>query len=158
MRSKRRIDIDNIEVEQLQKKVQKTNREFVSHLISNVELFSLQMETDSKDLAPADSKELEQSIVSITDYKNGVVSSVTGSNLEYALRRHEEPYRKGVHNKYHKGVKYTDYYVDGRGQLTREKPSVQGKLPGRKYLSNAVAINRRNWNTTLKESYKEAWR
>ena len=155
---KQRIDIDTVGVEKLQKKLQTTNREFVNNLIENVELFSLQMESDSKDLAPADSKDLEQSIISVTNYKNGVVSSVTGSNLEYALRRHEEQYRKGTHDKYHKGVKYTDYYVNGRGELTRSKPSVQGKLPGRKYLSNAVMINRRNWNTTIKDSFKQAWR
>ncbi|MCQ9290703.1 HK97 gp10 family phage protein [Staphylococcus hyicus] len=154
---KRRVDINTIQVEKLQKKVETTNREFVNTLIENVELFSAQMESDSKDLAPADSKELEQSINSITNYRNGVVSSITGSNLEYALRRHEEEYRKGTYHKYHKGVKFTDYYINGRGELTREKKSVRGKLPGRKYLSNAVKINRKNWSTTLKDSFKQAW-
>ncbi len=61
-----------------------------------------------------------------------------GSNLEYALRRHEEPYRPGVHAKYERGRHYPGYYVDGRGAGTRGKSNWRGYQPGRKYMENAI--------------------
>ena len=62
-----------------------------------------------------------------------------GSNSVYALRRHEEPYRMGVHDK----LPGDGYYVDGRGEGTRAKPDWRGIQPGRKYMENAIkAIDR----------------
>lgn len=61
-----------------------------------------------------------------------------GSNWEYALRRHEEPYRMGVHDKYKDGKKYPNYYVGGRGRGTHAKPAWRGYKPGRKYMENAI--------------------
>ncbi|MFO3718494.1 HK97 gp10 family phage protein [Staphylococcus felis] len=158
MPKRRHIDVDNSQVKRLADKVSETNSKFVENLIKNVDLFGMQMEDDSKALAPVDSRDLEQSINSKTSYSKGIVSSVTGSNLEYALRRHEEQPRIGKYNKYHKGVKYKDFYYNGRGELTRAKENVNDFQPGRKYLTNASLINRKNWNTTLIDSFKESWR
>ncbi|MFO3690252.1 HK97 gp10 family phage protein [Staphylococcus felis] len=158
MPKRRHIDVDNSQVKRLADKVSETNSKFVENLIKNVDLFGMQMEDDSKALASVDSRDLEQSINSKTSYSKGIVSSVTGSNLEYALRRHEEQPGIGKYNKYHKGVKYKDYYYNGRGKLTRVKENVNDFKPGRKYLTNASLINRKNWNTTLIDSFKESWR
>lgn len=96
-------------------------------------------EEGARALAPHDTGDLEDKLnfdKATREGNNLVVRG--GSNLKYALRRHEEPYRAGTHPKYEAGRKYPGYYVDGRGQRTRTKPSWRGYEPGRKYLENAM--------------------
>lgn len=57
-----------------------------------------------------------------------------GSNLVYAMRRHEEPYRLGTHHKLPKDF----FYQNGLGRYTRNKPTWRFHKPGRKYLENAI--------------------
>lgn len=71
-----------------------------------------------------------------------------GSNLKYALRRHEEPYRPGVHDKYENGRFSPGYYVNGRGEGTRGKPPWRGYEPGRKFLENAIKATEKDYNKT----------
>lgn len=66
--------------------------------------------------------------------------------MKYALRVHEQPENKGVRAKYQRGVKYPEYYKNGRGENTRNKPNVNGYKPGRKYLTNAVKVTEDDWN------------
>lgn len=110
-----------------------------------VGLFGQQILGDAKGLAPSDSGDLQDSLTMSDIVKeSGNYEIVIGSPLKYATRRHEEPYRKGYHDKYQKGVKYAKYYFNGRGEKTREKPNIDGRKPGRKYLENAFLINQKN--------------
>ncbi len=92
-------------------------------------------EEGAKALVHHDEGNLEDSINFGKAQKvNGRITVEGGSNLVYALRRHEEPYRLGAHAK---GMDKS-YYIDGRGRGTRGKPSWRGYQPGRKYMENAI--------------------
>ena len=111
---------------------------FVTILKDEYRKYGLLLEEGAKALAPEDDGDLAASInfSGLTVSANGVEGSV-GTNLVYALRRHEEPYRMGTYPKYSRGAKFPDYYVNGRGVTTRGK-SWRGYPAGRKYLANAV--------------------
>jgi hypothetical protein len=100
--------------------------------------YGFKLEEAARALAPEDEGDLAASIIfsGLRVASNGVEGDV-GSNLAYALRRHEEPYREGLYPKYSKGAKFPDYYEDGRGLGTVGK-SYKGYQAGRKYLENAV--------------------
>lgn len=101
--------------------------------------YALLVEEGAKALSPKDSGDLEASITTEkAKFTGTTVHTAVGSNMKYALRRHEAPYRKGTFPKYDNGAKFPDYYVDGRGEITRSKPSWRGQIPGRKYLQNAI--------------------
>ena len=55
-------------------------------------------------------------------------------------------------------MKYTGYYVNGRGEMTRSKSKVNGFTPGRKYLENSGTINQKHWkqemNKAITDTYK----
>lgn len=109
--------------------------------------FGLTVEETAKALAPRDSGDLEDSITaSVAEMRGTIFEVIVGTNLEYALRVHEQPERTGVYPKYERGVKYDDYYVNGDGQNTRSKKSVKGYKPGRKYMTNAVLASEDDWN------------
>lgn len=111
---------------------------FLSILKDEFTKYGLLLEEGGKALAPEDDGDLAASInfsgLNVTS--EGVEGSV-GTNLVYALRRHEEPYRLGKFPKYSRGAKFPDYYHNGRGVTTRGK-SWRGYPAGRKYLANAV--------------------
>lgn len=68
-------------------------------------------------------------------------SNITGEvsyNSPYALRRHEEEYKPGTRKEYDKSGRPVGYIIDGKGPLTRSKPSVDGMIPGRKYLEQPL--------------------
>jgi hypothetical protein len=111
---------------------------FVEILKDEYTKFGLLLEEGGKSLAPEDDGDLAASInfSGLTVTADGVEGSV-GTNLVYALRRHEEPYRIGTFPKYSRGAKFPDYYKNGRGVTTRGK-SWRGYPAGRKYLANAV--------------------
>lgn len=101
---------------------------------------ALMAERYARQLAPRDSGELENSITAskVKQEGNSFVVYV-GTNMEYATYVHElNSTRLG--DKYDKGVHIPGYYVNGRGQQTRDKPSVKGYQPGRKYLRNAIVL------------------
>lgn len=109
--------------------------------------FGLSVESIAKALAPRDTGDLEDSITSTVDLlRDEVFEIVVGTNNEYALRRHEEPYGSGTYPKYERGVKYDGYYKDGKGRETRRKPDVRGYKPGRKFLQNAVNASQEDWD------------
>jgi hypothetical protein len=96
-------------------------------------------EEGTKALVHHDEGTLEDSINFDKAKKEGSDIVVRGgTNLVYALRRHEEPYRPGVHDKYSEGKKWPNYYLNGRGRGTHRKPRWRGYKPGRKYMENAV--------------------
>lgn len=104
-------------------------------------------EEGAKALVHHDHGDLEDSLSFDRARKEGRNIVVRGgSNLEYALRRHEEPYRPGVHNKYERGRNYPNYYLNGRGRGTHRKPSWRGYKPGRKYMENAIKAIEPDYN------------
>lgn len=92
----------------------------------------------STELAPLLEGDLQGSAdLDIKKTNEGWRSSVTFKS-PYALRRHEEQYRPGVHKEYNSDGQYVGDIIDGRGPFTRSKPSVDGMEPGRKYLERPV--------------------
>ncbi|OXS77955.1 HK97 gp10 family phage protein [Domibacillus enclensis] len=110
--------------------------------------YGLFVEAATKSLVHHDEGDLEASIHSSTSNKDGQIETVVGSNMKYALRRHEEPYRMGTHNKYDNGAKFERYYLNGRGRRTLLKPKWRGYKPGRKYLDNAVKATAQEYDET----------
>lgn len=101
--------------------------------------FSLLVETGSRKLAQRYEGELERSLIAAkVNVVAGLVIGEVGSNLVYAFRRHEEPYRSGKHPLYDAGIKREDWYKNGLGRRTRQKSAWKGQMPGRKFLERAV--------------------
>ncbi|WP_213667613.1 HK97 gp10 family phage protein [Staphylococcus capitis] len=156
---KRNIDIDTKQVRALQLNLGRRQQQLASNIKRAANEVLLNTEADAKALSPRDKGRLENSIrASRATYDNGYVSGVVGSNIVYALRRHEEQPRLGTWHKYEDGVKYEGYYIDGRGEVTRAKPEVNGFRPGRKYLSNAQLINKENWQNNIGEAIADTYK
>ncbi len=156
---KRNIDIDTKQVRALQLNLGRRQQQLASNVKRAANEVLLNTEADAKALSPRDKGRLENSIhASRATHTAGYVSGVVGSNLVYALRRHEEQPRLGTWNKYEDGVKYEGYYIDGRGEVTRAKPEVNGFRPGRKYLSNAQLLNKDNWRDNIAEAIADTYR
>lgn len=150
--------INNQDTESFIAKMKTADKKLVTNIIKKANKVGYQVEADAKALAPRDMGQLEQSIQSTgAKYVNGQISLSVGSPLVYALRRHEEPSRKGMYNKYARGVTYTDYYINGRGELTRAKPNVGSFEPGRKFLTNAKLLNQSRWRSQLANVVTETY-
>ncbi|MEB5827116.1 HK97 gp10 family phage protein [Staphylococcus haemolyticus] len=157
--ARRNIDIDTKQVKALQLDMGGRQKLLATNVKRAANEVLLNAESDAKSLSPRDKGRLENSInASKATYTDGYVSGVVGSNLVYALRRHEEQERKGTYHKYENGVKYADYYINGRGEVTRAKPEVSGYVPGRKYLSNACEINKDNWRNNIGDAIADTYR
>lgn len=112
---------------------------FMKNLKLGMREYSLLVETGGRALAQRYGGDLEESIIAAAvAVENGMVIGEVGSNLIYAWRRHEEPYRSGRHPLYDNGIKIEDYYVNGLGRRSYQKRSWKGQLPGRKFLERAV--------------------
>ncbi len=117
----------------------KMEKEHENIIMDEMTKFGMLAEEGTKALVHHDHGDLEDSINFDKAKKEGRDIIVRGgSNLVYALRRHEEPYRMGVHHKYENGRKFPNYYVGGRGRGTHAKPMWRGYKPGRKYMENAI--------------------
>ncbi|WP_445506794.1 HK97 gp10 family phage protein [Niallia sp. 03190] len=109
--------------------------------------YGLLVEEGAKALASKDRGELESSINFGTAKKSGDKIIVEGgSNLKYALRRHEEPYRMGIHDKVDNGAVFENYYIGGKGRKTLRKPNWRGYKPGRKFLANAITATQEDYD------------
>lgn len=156
---KNKVVIDTKQVKALRADIDARQHKLIGNMLRAADEVLLNTEADSKALAGRDSGRLEQSIrASQAKYSNDVISGRVGSNLVYALRRHEEQPRMGSYNKYEDGVKYEGYYFNGRGELTRAKPSVSGFKPGRKYLENSATINEKHWRSNLVDAIKDTYK
>ena len=128
--------------------------------VANAEFtkYGLLLETGGKALAPEDAGDLAASInFSGMKRKGDSIEGEVGTNLVYALRRHEEPYRMGSFPKYSRGAKFPNYYVNGRGVVTRGK-SWRGYPAGRKYLENAVKATKNDYETMLNRIIEQTLR
>lgn len=133
----------NIEVEGFEEfanAVEKMPKVLKHNLSKQLGYAALTAERFSRQLAPRDTGELEDSIHAGAVKREGNSLAVyIGTNMEYATYVHELS-SKRVGDKYDKGVKITNYYINGRGKQTRDKSSVKGYQPGRKYLRNAIVL------------------
>lgn len=102
--------------------------------------FSMLAEEGTRALVHHDTGELEMSIHAETPHWEGdEIHSAVSTNNEYAIVRHEAPYRMGTTgDKYDRGIVEHDYYVNSRGRRTREKPNWRGMPTGRKYMERAI--------------------
>lgn len=158
-RRRQNVSIDTKQVKGLQANINKSQTNMEKNITRAANEVLTNTEADAKNLAPRDKGDLENSIrASKAVYSRGNVSGTVGSNLVYALRRHEEKPRMGTYNKYENGVKYVDYYINGRGEMTRAKQEVHGHQPGRKYLTNASLINEENWTNNIKDAIADSYK
>ena len=124
--------------------------EFYRHLKNELTEYGLLVEEGAKALAPRDTGDLEQSIHFDAAKRVGDKVIVEGgTNIEYALKRHEAPYSSSTHDKYDNGARFPNYYSGGRGKRTRSKSPWRGFQPGRKYLSNAVAATEEEFERAI---------
>lgn len=129
------------------------------NMISAMKEYESLVDEGTRSLAPRDDGDLENSFtIDIPKLVGNTVVGGISSNLIYALRRHEDPYRPGVHDKYDNGTKYEDYYVDGRGQRTRQKPAWRGQRPGRKYMARAVELTERDYDEIFAQALEDTLR
>lgn len=157
--AKNRVKIDAKQVKALRANIDARQHQLIANMKDAADEVLMNAEADSKALVGRDGGQLENSIIaSPAVYSNDVISGKVGSNLVYALRRHEEHERIGTFNKYEDGVKYEGYYYNGRGELTRAKPNVGGFKPGRKYLENAGTINQPHWRNNLTDAVTDTFK
>lgn len=136
-------------LDQMARQFEQMEEAFVAILRDEYTKYGLLLEEGGRSLAPEDTGDLAASIrfSGLRFSGNGVEGDV-GTNLIYALRRHEEPYRYGTFPKYNNGSKFPNYYINGRGAVTRTK-SWKGYPAGRKYLENAVLALQDYYNQML---------
>lgn len=128
-------------------------KDFMRNVETGMREYSMLAEEGSKSLAPRDSGDLETSIQSQpVAWKGDVIEGSVGSNLSYALRRHEAPERLGERDKYDNGVREADYYKDGKGRRTRQKTTWRGQMPGRKYIERAVVATEEEYEMIMAEA------
>jgi Bacteriophage HK97-gp10, putative tail-component len=133
------IKIDWGGLEELNQLFEDMDENFEKIAIEEYSKFGLLVEEGAKALVHHDEGDLEDSIS--FDKAKRVGNDIVvegGSNSPYAWRRHEEPYRPGIHDKYDDGSKFPRYYLNGRGRRTLTKARWRGYKPGRKYMQNAI--------------------
>lgn len=141
------FDIQWEGLDALEKEFDKMDKKFTRILAEEYTKYGKLVEEGTKALAPQDESDLTDSInFDKAEITRTGVTVEGGASSEYALRRHEEPYREGTYPKYDNGAKFEDYYVDGRGLATRLKPNWRGYMPGRKYMENAIKATQRDYN------------
>ncbi len=132
------IDVFDIEwkgLDEFHEALDKMDKEADKIIMEEMTKFGMLAEEGTKALVHHEEGHLHDSINFDKAKRQGSEIVVNGgSNWKYALRRHEEPYRMGIHDK---GLD-RGYYVDGRGRGTRGKPAWRGIQPGRKYMENAI--------------------
>lgn len=138
--SRRLLAVRFTGLKEFQRDLQRGDKEAVTILSQEFARYGNRVERVAKQLSPRDEGDLEASITTTRPKRMGAgMQMELGSNKAYALRRHEEPPRKGTHDKYGPNGRHRPgYYVDGRGGITRSKRGVKGYQPGRKYIENAV--------------------
>lgn len=141
------FDVEWEGLEELANEFDKMEQNFQDILVEEYTKYGALVEEGTKKLAPYDEGDLEESITfGKAKIQGNEVVVEGGSNSPYALRRHEEPSRKGKNPKYSNGSKFDDYYKDGRGRGTQGKSAWRGYQPGRKYLENAVRATEEDYD------------
>ncbi|WP_339233815.1 HK97 gp10 family phage protein [Oceanobacillus sp. FSL W7-1281] len=143
-------------LQEFSKELDGMTKELEKNLMEAMTEYLKLVEEGAKALVHYDEGELEQSLTTKGPRREGdrVVGEI-GSNLTYAFRRHEEPYRYGVRDKYDNGVRTPNYYVYGRGRETLKKPKWRGQAPGRKYLENAVVLTEDDYEKIMAKALEK---
>lgn len=138
---------------ELQNEFRTMNKRFSLILLDEMDKIGLTCEEYARALAPRDSGDLEDSIHSTQARVEGRSFVVyVGTNMEYANYVHELNNVRPVGDKYERGVKYPNYYIRGRGTGTRQKPSVKGYQPGRKFLQRAVILTDQHFEKAMERA------
>lgn len=138
---------------ELQNEFRTMNKRFSLILLDEMDKIGLTCEEYARALAPRDSGDLEDSIHSTQARIEGRSFVVyVGTNMEYATYVHELNNVRPVGDKYERGVKYPNYYIRGRGTGTRQKPSVKGYQPGRKFLQRAVILTDQHFEKAMERA------
>lgn len=143
------VDVQWEGLEELQAMFMTMDDRFQRILKEEFDDYMALVEDGVKSLAPHDEGDLEDSIAAYSQLLPNGITGAVGANTEYALRRHEEPYRTGKAPKYDNGGKFPDYYVNGRGAGTRAKGMWRGYPAGRKYITNAVRATEQDFYDML---------
>ncbi|WP_040850938.1 HK97 gp10 family phage protein [Planococcus halocryophilus] len=139
-----------------EKSLKDMEKDFKRNAQAGMVEYSTLAEEGSKSLAPRDSGDLETSIQSQpVAWKGDVIEGSVGSNLSYALRRHEAPERLEERDKYDNGIREADYYKDGKGRRTRQKATWRGQMPGRKYIERAVVATEEEFEQIMAEALEK---
>ena len=144
----------------MEQQLEGMTEDFERNLSDSMNEYGMLLEEGARSLSHRDGGQLEASIdfYSLTK-KGGVMEGSVGSDLKYALKRHEDPYKLGTtRDKYDAGVKETDYYVDGLGRRTRQQPAWRGLKPGRKYVERAVVATEDEFEEILAEALDKTLR
>ncbi len=138
---------------ELQQEFKTMNKRFNLILLDEMDKIGLTCEEYAKALSPRDSGDLENSIHSTQATVEGRSFVVyVGTNMEYAAYVHELNNVRPVGDKYERGVKLEGYYIGGRGQRTRDKPSEKGFQPGRKFLQRAVILTDQHFEKAMEKA------
>lgn len=144
--SRQKVDIFSLEwegLDEFNELLGKMEKEHEAIIVKELTDFGQDVETGTKALVHHDEGNLEDSINFGKARKRGSTYEVTGgSNLKYALRRHEQPYSKRVYDK----IPGDKFYQYGRGWGTRNKPNWRGYAPGRKFMENAINALEKDYN------------
>lgn len=144
-------------LKELKKFFKTLDARFIKICIEEFSKFGITVEETIRLLAPRDTGELEESInAGIPMLKGKVFELSVGTNKEYALAVHERPYSSGNRHMYRKGVRYDNYYQNGRGTNTRLKAQYKGYTPGRKFIQNGVKASEDEWIKCLERVLKRA--
>ncbi|BAD65365.1 hypothetical protein ABC2831 [Shouchella clausii KSM-K16] len=139
------ISIEWKGLKELEKEFKAMPKKFERAAIKELTKYSSLLEEGTKALVHHDEGDLEDSISFDKATKKGQGFEFEGgSSSKYALRRHYEPYRMGVHDK----VAGDKYYVGGRGRRTHNKPAWRGERAGRLYLERAIRVTEKDFQKT----------
>lgn len=141
------IRIEWVGLTEFEELIDGMEEEFERIALQEYSKYGLLVEEGTKALVFHDEGDLEASINFGPAKKEGKSIVVEGgTNMVYALKLHEKPYGNKTHNKYENRSVFEDYYVNGKGERTRAKPSWRGYKPGRKYLQNAVNATEKDFD------------
>lgn len=126
--------------------------EMQNELVTQMKNYLNLVEEGAKALAFRFGGDLEQSIIAMPVKIDGHnVKGSVGTNMIYAWRLHERPYKTGKRDLHDNGIRIPDYYINSRGKRTRDKQKWRGQLPGRKYLERAIVATEEEFTGFMEE-------
>lgn len=120
--------------EEFARNMDRLSKDMVEKLVEGVTDITEDLASKSQKLSPKLEGPLEESAAVNIEKTNRDITGTVSYNTPYVLRRHEEPYKPGTRKEYDSSGRPVGYIIDGRGPITRSKPSVDGMEPGRKFL------------------------
>ena len=141
--------------EEFARNMDRLSDEMIEKLVEGVTDITEDLASKSQKLSPKLEGILEESAAVKIEKSSKNITGTVSYNSPYALRRHEEPYKTGTRKEYDKSGRPVGYIIDGRGPITRGKPSVDGMQPGRKYLERPFKKNIKKYENYLADKVGE---